>query len=162
VSLLDVLSVRREVLVFDDFVLLFEIARTHNHIFTPDTIQLILERLFAICQKYPQSLRLYSLFDRFFEVFKPQIIPIHTVVAFFLTVVKSQKAKARHPIAISTLARTFEMSKEVTVRASFILDAEPSPQSVTLRRTLSKPVCSIVAHCRSLRFAPFREQAGDV
>jgi hypothetical protein len=45
---------------------------------------------------------------------------MHTAAAFFLTIVKSQKAKAHHPLAFSTLARAFEMSKDITIPASFI------------------------------------------
>ncbi|OHS99482.1 PIKK family atypical protein kinase [Tritrichomonas foetus] len=129
-SLIDLFSVRSEVLIISVFSLLYDISRQLSHLYTPDTVRVFFNGLISNCSRYPNLTQLFEIIDDSIKGFNPVLIPVSTIVDFLRQVVKYPKFRSQQQFGFTILQTLFKNFKDVTVPASFFLDAEPSPAYV--------------------------------
>lgn len=129
-SLVDSISVKSELLVYTCFKLLLDLTQRCQHLFTPDTIQVLFDKLISSCKRYIQSTRLFMMIDKFMDAFHQLLIPTTTILEFLQQVVKSQKYKSQQKLAFTLVTKILNNWRDVTVSASFFLEAEPCPQFI--------------------------------
>ena len=125
--LFELFQVKSEVLIVAVFTLLFDISRQMSYLFTPDTVHLYISGLIANCSRYPHVTGLFELINKSVTSFKPQLLPVSTIVDYLKQVIKVPKFKAQHELGFKILQNLFKIFRDLTVPASFFLEAVPSP-----------------------------------
>lgn len=125
-SVINILNINNEISDFSAFTLLYEILKRFPHLFTPESVQIIISHLISSCQRFPSSCRLFLLIDSFIKKLNFYMIPVNFIIDFLKATIKSPKFKPQHQIVFTILKTLFLISRNVSVPSSFFIEAEPS------------------------------------
>lgn len=128
--LFDLFTVKSEVIIVAVSSLLYEIIHHMTNLFTAETVRIYFTGLINGCSRYPSLTELFETINKTISFLNPSLIPIQNIVDFLRTVVKSPKFRSQNNYGFKILKNLFKINRNLTVPASFFLDADLSPSAV--------------------------------